>query len=266
MYQSADIWKEFNLIVGDSIYIATGLPKNPLYGYVQGHGCYSKGDTAVLTVQSYEGYEFFRWSDGNTDNPRNVIISQDTTLVAEYSVSKYHLTLTCDEEQGTINGTSGEYDYGTTHTFSATPNTSFYFVQWSDGNTDNPRTIVLTQDTTITAIFATQTFMVTFANDNDTILSSQEYEYGAIPIYNGTTPTKTEDEKYTYMFKGWTPEIVPVVEDATYTATYIATKKTEAIDSVTDAPITPIRYMDNGNVYILMPDGKKYSILGELVK
>ena len=35
----------------------------------------------------------------------------------------------------------------------ATPNYGYHFVQWSDGLTDNPRTIELTQDTTIEAIF-----------------------------------------------------------------------------------------------------------------
>ena len=333
LYQSAEVWKEFNLIAADSIYIAIGLPVNPLYGYVQGHGCYSHGDTATLIVQSNEGYEFLRWSDGNTENPRNVIISQDTTLVAEYVVSKYHLTLTCDEEKGTINGTSGEFDYGTTHTFSVVPNTGFYFVQWSDGNTDNPRTITLTQDTTITAIFAAQKFIVKFVDDNDTILSSLEYEYGAIPVlpedpvktndaqysytfagwspqivavtsnatykatytstlnkytitfmnedsilsadlweygttpvYRGATPTKIEDEQYTYIFSSWAPEIVPVVADATYTATFTATEKTEAIDNILDKSIVPVKIVDNDNIYILMPNGKKYSIIGEAVK
>ncbi len=39
-------------------------------------------------------------------------------------------------------------------TCTATPDYGYHFVQWSDGNTDNPRTIVLTQDTTFTAEFA----------------------------------------------------------------------------------------------------------------
>jgi hypothetical protein len=332
LYQSAEIWQEFNLIAGDTMYIATGLPINPLYGYVQGHGCYSRGDTAILTVQPNEGYEFLRWLDGNTDNPRNVIISQDTTLVAEFVVSQYSLTLSCDEQRGAINGTGGEYDYGSTHTFSAIPNMGNYFVQWSDGNTDNPRTITLTQDTTITAIFATQTFTVTFVDDNDTILSSQEYEYGSTivpphdpiktndaqytytfagwspqfvavtsdatykatyqstinrysitfmsedsvlftdlweygttPIYRGSIPTKIEDERYTYTFNGWSPEIVPVVADATYTATFKAAEKSEALYNVSENSILPEKYLENGTIYILMPNGKKYSIIGELI-
>ncbi|MBR5854175.1 MAG: leucine-rich repeat protein, partial [Paludibacteraceae bacterium] len=37
---------------------------------------------------------------------------------------------------------------------SATPNVGYHFVQWNDGNTNNPRTLELTQDTILTAEFA----------------------------------------------------------------------------------------------------------------
>ena len=37
---------------------------------------------------------------------------------------------------------------------SATPNFGYHFVQWNDGNTDNPRTLELTQDTILIAEFA----------------------------------------------------------------------------------------------------------------
>ena len=40
---------------------------------------------------------------------------------------------------------------------SATANYGYHFTQWSDGNTDNPRTLVLTQDTVLTAEFALTT-------------------------------------------------------------------------------------------------------------
>lgn len=36
---------------------------------------------------------------------------------------------------------------------SATPNFGYHFTQWSDGNTDNPRTLILTQDTVLRADF-----------------------------------------------------------------------------------------------------------------
>ena len=39
-------------------------------------------------------------------------------------------------------------------TLSAIPKCGYHFTQWGDGNTDNPRTLVLTQDTIFTAEFA----------------------------------------------------------------------------------------------------------------
>lgn len=44
-----------------------------------------------------------------------------------------------------------------TVTLTAIPNAGFIFVQWNDGNTANPRTVVLTTDTSFTALFAVDT-------------------------------------------------------------------------------------------------------------
>ena len=53
---------------------------------------------------------------------------------------------------------AGSVDYPTSAcgdvVITAVPNNGYHFTQWSDGNTDNPRTIELTQDTTFTAEFA----------------------------------------------------------------------------------------------------------------
>lgn len=45
-------------------------------------------------------------------------------------------------------------------------------------------------------------------------------------------PTKAEDETYTYVFAGWTPEIVNVAGDAVYTATYTPVYKDYTIKFV----------------------------------
>ena len=53
---------------------------------------------------------------------------------------------------------AGSVDYPTSScgdvVITAVPNNGYHFTQWSDGNTNNPRTFVLTQDTTFTAEFA----------------------------------------------------------------------------------------------------------------
>ncbi|MCQ2339588.1 MAG: hypothetical protein MJZ79_02245 [Paludibacteraceae bacterium] len=66
-----------------------------------------------------------------------------------------------------------------------------------------------------------KTFSVTWNNyDGSFIEEYSNIYYGTTPKYNGKNPSREEDEDYTYTFTGWTPEIVPVHEDAIYTATY----------------------------------------------
>ncbi len=86
-------------------------------------------DRSGNTLQSYSGE--FRTRSTN-----------DRTVTVEY-----------DAAQGQVTG-AGVYQIGDTVTLTAVPNDGYHFVQWSDGNTDNPRTLVLTQDTILTAEFA----------------------------------------------------------------------------------------------------------------
>ena len=61
-----------------------------------------------------------------------------------------------NESQGSVSG-GGTFDEGSTQTVQATPKTSFAFDKWSDGSTQNPRTVKLTSDLTLTASFKTAT-------------------------------------------------------------------------------------------------------------
>lgn len=51
-------------------------------GTANGGGLFTMGDTATLTATPNYGYLFSRWSDGSTDNPRSLVVTQDTTLTA----------------------------------------------------------------------------------------------------------------------------------------------------------------------------------------
>ena len=116
-------------------------------------------DTTLTAIPNY-GYHFTRWSDGNTDNPRTFALTQDTTFTAEFALNQYNINVSCDETIGSIVGENGSYDYMSFHTYEAIPNNHYHFNQWSDGNTDNPRTVVLTQDTALTAEFAPDIYVL----------------------------------------------------------------------------------------------------------
>ena len=64
--------------------------------------------------------------------------------LAEYSIN---VTASGGGEVDVYNSICG-------NSISAHPSHGYHFVQWSDGNTDNPRTLKLTQDTTLMAMFA----------------------------------------------------------------------------------------------------------------
>ena len=71
------------------------------------------------------------------------------------SCGKEQYTITVgvnDASMGSATG-GGKYNVNTEVTLTATANTGYDFVKWSDGNTDNPRTIVVTADAEYTAIF-----------------------------------------------------------------------------------------------------------------
>ncbi len=61
-----------------------------------------------------------------------------------------------NESQGNVSG-GGTFDEGSTQTVQATPKTGYAFDKWSDGNMENPRTVKLTSDLTLTASFKVDT-------------------------------------------------------------------------------------------------------------
>ena len=67
-------------------------------------------------------------------------------------------------------------------------------------------------------------YTIKFKNWDGSVLQSTQVEEGQMPQYTGATPTKPSDSQYSYTFSGWTPQIVAATADATYTATFAATK------------------------------------------
>lgn len=53
-------------------------------GTVTGGGTYHYLDTARLEAHPNPGYVFLKWQDGNTNNPRNVVVSANTTYTAVF--------------------------------------------------------------------------------------------------------------------------------------------------------------------------------------
>lgn len=136
-------------------YTVTGVSSDTAKGSVSGSATVDYLSTVTLTATANDGYHFVQWQDGNT-HPRTITVTGDATYTAffEATITQYTITATStNPAMGTVTG-GGTYNGGATATLTATPNMGYHFVQWQDGNTQNPRTITVTGDATYTATFA----------------------------------------------------------------------------------------------------------------
>ncbi len=72
--------------------------------------------------------------------------------------------------------------------------------------------------------WAEMRYTITWKNGDD-VIDTYELPRGTMAEYLGDNPTKGPDEGYTYTFRGWTPALKPVTENATYTADYKSTPR-----------------------------------------
>lgn len=129
---------------------------NASYGRGLGSDSYLTGKTVIIGAKPEKGYRFVQWNDGNTDNPRTISVSAAATYTAVFEaiIESYTLSVgSCDASMGSVSG-GGSVQCGATTTITAIPAADYKFVRWSDGNTDNPRTVTVYADATYTAAFA----------------------------------------------------------------------------------------------------------------
>ena len=177
------------------------------------------GALFTLTATPDYGYHFSQWSDGNTDNPRTIVLTQDTTFTAEFAKNTYTISTTSANPEWGITAGGKSALYLDEVEISAIPNYGYHFVRWNDNNRSNPRTVSVTEDKTFIATFAKNVYSITKNAEHGTISGNSSAEY-----LDFVTLTVTPD--YGYHFTQWSdglkdnPRIAQITQDTTFTAEF----------------------------------------------
>ena len=147
--------------------------------------------------------------------------SQDPGTTPSNITPKYILTATAGEG-GSVAPSSGSFNAGTQVSITATPSSGYTFSGWSNGSSDNPVTVTLDSNTSITANFALiPVYTITVSSEDGGSVSSEGGDY-----QEGTQVTLTATPDEGYEFSGWSDgnteatRVITASEDLTLTATF----------------------------------------------
>ena len=162
-------------------YTITGTSTDTTMGSVSGSATQNYLTLDTLTATANYGYHFTQWDDGDTNNPRVVLVDSNRTYIAQFSANQYQVTVISDDSIAGTVGAGARVDYLDTLTVTATANMGYHFTTWNDGETTNPRTLQVTCDTTLVAYFDRNTYTVTLATNDarqGTVTGGGTYLYG----------------------------------------------------------------------------------------
>ena len=109
-------------------------------------GSQAAGTEVTLTPNANPGYVFTGWADGGNDNPRTVYVAGDREYTANFALLRTINVAADPVAYGSVTG-GGSYADGATATLTATANSGYKFLQWSDGNSSNPRSFTVNAST-----------------------------------------------------------------------------------------------------------------------
>jgi len=212
------------------------------------------GEGVELFASASSNYHFVSWNDGETQNPRFISLTQDTSFVALFSIDEFSIDVTSNIIlAGTVSG-MGIFEYGSVIEISAEPAEHYNFVSWNDGVVSNPRRISVFRDREYTAIFEIDSFYISaYSNDNlmGVCYGSGNYAYDEFAYL-------TAIPRYGYQFVEWSdgykenPRMINVSQSDSYIAMFALDTFSISVNSIGNGIIGIGGTVTGGGEYVYM--------------
>lgn len=174
----------------------------------------TKADTDEYT------YEFDKW------DKTIIAVEGDATYTALFKETKKKYTVQFVNWDDNVLQSS-EWEYGQSPSYAGTDPTKESDIQynytWTHSWDKEIETVKGNIKYTATFTPSLRSYVITFVNDDNSVLDRYEVAYGFTPEYTGATPTKPQTDEFTFNHSGWDPEIESVAGDQTYKATFSST-------------------------------------------
>ncbi|MCX7009101.1 MAG: ice-binding family protein, partial [Kiritimatiellaeota bacterium] len=125
-------------------------------GSVTGSGFFLVGSSNPISATASSGWDFTGWLDGNTNSLRSVVVFSNSVYTAIFvntNLAPATITVNANPTNGGAVTGNGTFLIGSIDPISATASNGWRFVQWSDGDTNALRNIVVLSNSTYTANF-----------------------------------------------------------------------------------------------------------------
>ena len=181
------------------------------------------GSNTVLTASASNGWQFVRWSDGLTNNPRSVVVLSNMTYTANFAPTAALSVQAHPINGGWVTG-GGTYLIGARVQLSTVASNGWRFTGWNDGVITNPRMITVpTNGASYTANFVQQLATLTaVANPSS---GGAITGGGTFPV--GTNIQLVASARAGWLFSGWsdgntnTTRLITIpAANCTYTANF----------------------------------------------
>lgn len=206
-------------------YYTVGTTSSPTAGgTTSGGGPYLSGAQATVTATTNTGYNFINWTENSnvvsTSASYTFLVTANTNLVANFAPQQYIISTSSNPIAGGTSSGGGTYNFGTTTTVTATANSTWTFLNW----TENGNVVSTTPAYSFT-VSASRTLVANFTQDPTFLITTTSAPVsggttsGGGNYYSGQTATVAATANAGYNFANWSENGNVVSTSASYSFT-----------------------------------------------